>query len=222
MRPLPHWGSLSRWVRLGRVCSVGSTIELSQDCRTDRPKTRQNGRGATSAGAKPVPHRPAPLSIRDVSRTVTLVLVDGAGALQGALPPFEVELPYWQEMNDVVLGARERYGVAVEVLRLLTAQNPRPHGGAVSYLAEATGPIPSGLEPIDPSAVSPAEQDEALRAAYAQPGGPTRSLAWARTIVGPAVAVQQRTWNPSAIWRLGGARRAFWLKQLPGFYEHEP
>jgi hypothetical protein len=156
-----------------------------------------------------------------VPRTVTLVLVDGDGALLGALPPFDVELPYWQEMSDVVLGAQERYGVTLEVLRLLTTEQARPHGGAVSYLAEVTGAPPSGLEPIDPSAVPPAERQDAHRPAYAQPGGPARSLAWARTIVGPVAAVQQRTWNLSAIWKLGGARRTYWLKQLPSFYPHE-
>ena len=149
------------------------------------------------------------------------MLVDGDGALLGALPPFDVERPYWQEMADVVLGAQERYGVTLEVLRLLTTEQARPHGGAVSYLAEVTGPAPSGLEPIDPSAVPPAEQSHQLRAAYAQPGGPARSLAWARAIVGPVTAVQQRTWNLSAIWRLGGARQTYWLKQLPSFYPHE-
>lgn len=160
-----------------------------------------------------------------MSRTVTLVLVDGDGALLGALPPFDVESPWWQEVAEIVLGARERYGVTLEVLRLLTAERAKPPGGAVSYLAQLAGPAPTGLEPVDPSALPLAEQDDAeepLRAPYARRGGPARSIAWARTILGPVDAVQQRTWNLSAIWRLGGARRRFWLKQLPSFYQHEP
>jgi hypothetical protein len=150
------------------------------------------------------------------------VLVDGEGALLGALPPFSVESPYWQEIRDVVLTTQELHGVSPQVLRLLATERPRPHGGAVSYLAEITDPPPAGLEPIDPSIIGRAEGDEPLRAAFARPGGPGRSLAWARTIVGPVAALQQRTWNLSAIWQLGGARRKYWLKQLPDFYPHEP
>jgi Phosphotransferase enzyme family len=153
------------------------------------------------------------------------VLVDGDGALLGALPPFDVELPWWQEMSDVVPAAQERYGVTPDVLRLLTAEHPAPPGGAVSYLAEVEGFAPARLEPVDPSALPSAEQDddeEPLRAPYARRGGPARSIAWARAIVGPVAAIQQRTWNLSAIWRLGGARRRFWLKQLPTFYQVEP
>ena len=43
-----------------------------------------------------------------MSRTVTLVLVDSCGAALGALPPFEVEVPWWPEAGDVVEAARER------------------------------------------------------------------------------------------------------------------
>ncbi len=156
-----------------------------------------------------------------MGRTVTLVLVDGEGNLLGALPPFGVERPYWPEVGDVALSAKERHGVSVQVLRLVATELPKPHGGAVSYLAEV-GEAPAGLEPIDPGIVEQEEVEQPLRAAYARAGGPSRSLAWARTVVGPVVTTQQRTWNLSAIWQLGGARRKFWLKQLPAFYPHEP
>jgi hypothetical protein len=43
-----------------------------------------------------------------VSRTVTLVLVDDGGALLGALPPYDVPTPWWQDASDVVAGARGR------------------------------------------------------------------------------------------------------------------
>src|SRR5439155_12353438 len=110
-----------------------------------------------------------------MGRTVTLVLVDPAGAVLGALPPFDVPLPYWQEAADVVAGARERFGVAVTVLRLLSADRPEPHGGAVTYLAEVSDRSP-------PPTLAPATVDaapEPLRAAWASPGGPAASLAWA-------------------------------------------
>ena len=77
-------------------------------------------------------------------RTVTLILVDADGRAAGASPPFEVELPYWQEVADVVAGARRAYGVEVAVLRLLFAARPLPPGGAVTYLAQ-TDVVPAVL-----------------------------------------------------------------------------
>ena len=54
-------------------------------------------------------------------RLATLLLCDAAGDLLGTLPPFQVELPWWQDVAGVVGGARERFGVEVIVLRLLGA-----------------------------------------------------------------------------------------------------
>jgi Phosphotransferase enzyme family len=158
-----------------------------------------------------------------VPRAVTLVLVDGVGALLGALPPVVVDSVHWQDVDEVVRAVQDGHGLSVQVLRLLTTQLPRPPGGAVSYLAELTQPPPrAGFGPVDPSALALAEEDSPLRPAYARPGGPTASIAWARSVLGPVPVAQLRTWNLSAIWRLGGARRRFWLKQLPDFYRHEP
>ncbi|MEH1126150.1 phosphotransferase family protein [Micromonospora sp. CPCC 206061] len=153
-----------------------------------------------------------------MSRTVSLILVDGDGAPAGALPPFDVDLPYWQEVSCVVRGARERYGVDVTVLRLLAAERPAPHGGSVTYLAQV-GDV-GGRRRVDP-AVHP------HRAPYAWPGGPAASLRWASDVLaelGHGVVSdveQQRTWNLSAIWRLGTARGPVWLKQVPRFFTHE-
>ena len=152
------------------------------------------------------------------------MLVDETGALLGALPPFEVSMPWWQEVDGLVTGARARDGVTVQVLRLLdgTAADGRTSGGEVRYLAQVTGPAPVGLSPVDVD-LSP----QPLRAAYAEPGGPAASTGWAiaalATLGSPgAVAVQRRSWNLSAIWRLdvAGAPVA-WLKQVPAFFAHE-
>lgn len=150
---------------------------------------------------------------------MTLVLADAAGAVLGALPPFDVEAPWWQEVGEVVEEARARYGVEVQVLRLLEADRPAPPGGRLSYLAEVAEPPAAALWPaeVDPT-------PEPLRAPYAVPGGPARSVAWALEQLGRpgAVAVQQRTWNLSAIWRLdanGGP--VAWLKQVPLMFAHE-
>jgi hypothetical protein len=151
---------------------------------------------------------------------VTLVLVDPSGAVLGELPPMRVELPWWQEVADVVAAAREHHGADVQVLRLLSADRPHPPDGHVTYLAQACAPPVAALAPVDVD-LSP----HPLRAPYAVPGGPAASVAWALAAAGrPGLtAVQQRTWNLSTIWRLDaeGAPVA-WLKQVPLMFAHEP
>jgi hypothetical protein len=65
--------------------------------------------------------------------------------------------------------------------------------------------------------------DHPLRPDYARPGGPARSIAWAQSVLDcPITSVsQERTWNLSAIWKLGTARGQVWLKQVPRFFWHE-
>ena len=172
----------------------------------------------------------------------------------GALPPFDLELPWWQEAGDVVAAARAHHGVEVSVLRLLEADKPGPPGGHVTYLAEVAGPVPESLRASwpDPSSLGSSSGGSSslgssagapsagssvlrfdgegagrasLRAPWARPGGPAASVTWALAQLGrdDAVAVQQRTWNLSAIWRIdaGGAPIA-WIKQVPAFFAHEP
>lgn len=156
---------------------------------------------------------------------MTLVLLDDTGVLLGALPPFTVPMPWWQEVSDVVAAVRARDGLDVQVLRLLDgAGDGRPAaGGRVTYLAQVCGRPAVAVEPADPD-LSPHPR----RAAYARPGAPAASVGWATDALAAlgtpgAVAIQQRTWNLSAIWRLdaGGAPVA-WLKQVPRFFGHEP
>jgi Phosphotransferase enzyme family len=155
-----------------------------------------------------------------VGRTVTLVLVDATGAPFGALPPYDVPVPWWPEVADVLAGARDRYGVDAQVLRLLAADGTAPAGGRVAYVAEAAA-VPPGV-PLDPVRADLA--DHPRRAPYARPGGPAASVRWALTALGrPGVtAHQQRTWNLSAIWRLDAAGAPVaWLKQVPAFLAPE-
>lgn len=157
-------------------------------------------------------------------RTVTLLLVDRTGAPVGQLPPFPVSTPWWPEVDEVVAGVRDRYGLDVTVLRLVHAQRPAPHGGAVSYLAEVAGAPPPGVL-LTPVTVDGAPRPH--RAPWAVPGGPAASLAWADEQLtaagrGPARPGQHRTWNLSAIWRFDGpAGPVGWLKQVPPFFAHE-
>ena len=156
---------------------------------------------------------------------MTLVLVDETGVLLGALPPFDVQVQRWQEVAELVAGARARDGIDIQVLRLLhgVAVDGRSAGGTVTYLAQVCGPAGVGLSPVEID-LSP----QPHRAAYAEPGGPAASRGWAVAALDSlgtpgTVAVQQRTWNLSAIWRLDadGAPVA-WLKQVPWFFWHEP
>jgi Phosphotransferase enzyme family len=160
-----------------------------------------------------------------VSRTVNLVLVDATGALLGALPAFDVASPWWQEVDDLLPAVRARHGIDIQVLRLLHGVGvDRPAaGGEVTYLAELSGSPELALAGADVD-LSP----QPHRAAYAKPGGPAASIGWgttALTALGTpgATALQQRTWNLSAIWRFDadGAPVA-WLKQVPSFFGHEP
>ncbi len=163
-----------------------------------------------------------------MSRSVTLVLIDGDGVLLGALPPYPVGVPYWQEVSELVTEAERLHGVPIQVLRLLNSERAVPHGGAVTYLAEVRHREDllesslGALAALSPEVSALAGKVEALRAPYAEVGGPAASLAWAASVVGPGyVSVQQRTWNLSAIWRLESAEATCWLKQVPAFFAHE-
>ncbi|HUG47286.1 MAG TPA: aminoglycoside phosphotransferase family protein [Candidatus Limnocylindria bacterium] len=152
-------------------------------------------------------------------RTVTLVLVTPGGELVGALPPFEVESPWWPEAQPVVRTARDRHGLEVTILRLLEAPESWP-GGAVTYLAEVEsgGPAQPWKGRLD---------DHPLRMPWARPGGPAADMAWARRALadeGLRLAgdpEQIRSWNLSSLWRLPLEEGSAWFKSVPPFFEHE-
>lgn len=161
-------------------------------------------------------------------RSVTLVLCTRDGAVLGSLPPFDVELPWWQETADVVAGAAGRHGVDVQVLRLLGPSEGPAAGGPVTYLAEVTGRAGgSWTGALRPWTGTHTDVEDPLRLPYARPGGPARDLGWAdaqlRALGTPRTgpAVQQRTWNLSSIWRLPTDSGAAWLKVVPPFFAHE-
>ncbi|MET0424461.1 MAG: phosphotransferase [Actinoplanes sp.] len=145
-----------------------------------------------------------------MNRVVSLILVDESGAVLGELPPFEVATPWWQNLGEI----DDRY----QVLRLLHGDRATPPGGHVTYLAQ-TDQRPDGLRPVQVEL-----RKEPKRAAYAEPGGPAASIAWARETLGATVTAHQtRTWNLSAIWRFDDdGTPVAWLKQVPAFFAHEP
>jgi hypothetical protein len=147
-----------------------------------------------------------------------LTLVDPSGTPLGTLPPLPpVGSPWWKDIGEVV----DATGLDVTILRLLAADRPGPPGGTVTYLAEYDGPPLPGLRPaLTWTAAHP------LRMPWAQPGGPTESLAWAtrelaalgRTVTGHR---QIRTWNLSAVHRIETDQGPVWLKEVPPFMAHE-
>ena len=154
------------------------------------------------------------------SRMVKMVLVTPQGELLGSLAPFPVQTPWWQNAWDVVRGAQEHRGVQVTVLRLLEADRPSPHGGAVTYLVEVAKRVPA--EPWE------GQLDEhPLRCSWARPSGPATDLEWADSAlaaqgiarIGPPEQV--RTWNLSSLWRLPVEGQTVWLKVVPPFFAHE-
>jgi hypothetical protein len=146
--------------------------------------------------------------------------VDGDGAVLGELPPFDVDVPWWPEVGELVDGARE-HGAAVTVLRVLHADRSHPPGGVVTYLAQ----LEDGDPVLEPTDFRP--EPDARRAPYAEVGGPAESIAWARGELvragyGTPEGIRQRkSWNLSALWRLETARGPVWLKHLPPFLRAE-
>jgi len=155
-------------------------------------------------------------------RDVTLVLCLRDGTVLGALPPFRVEVPWWQDAASVVAAARKAHGVDVTVLRLLQTAEAWC-GGEVSYLAEieVTPAVALRPWPGDPTA------DQPFRVRYARPGGPAGDVRWADAVLADrgtprtAPAEQLRTWNLSSLWRLTAGDAAVWLKVVPPFFVHE-
>ncbi|MEO7745476.1 MAG: aminoglycoside phosphotransferase family protein [Actinomycetota bacterium] len=158
-------------------------------------------------------------------RSVTLVLCRPDGTVLGSLPPFEVTVPWWQEVGPVVDAAHEVTGVQVTVLRLLGAASDTGCGGPVTYLAEVDAAVDTAVAPLTPWREPVG--DHPLRLPYARPGGPAADLAWADeelTHLGrPRTAAprQVRTWNLSSLWRLQTKDGDAWLKVVPPFFAHE-
>lgn len=160
-------------------------------------------------------------------RVVTLVLVRPDGTILGRLPAFVADTPWWMDIGPVVQGARERFGLSVTVLRLLDAERPAAHGGAVTYLAEIDGDATSLTSGESLQPWSGVLADDPLRMPWARPGGPDADLAWATSALadrGMPVAgapEQIRTWNLSSLWRLPTDTGDAWLKVVPPFFAHE-
>ncbi|HTO59114.1 MAG TPA: phosphotransferase [Pseudomonadales bacterium] len=154
-------------------------------------------------------------------RWAELVLVDGSGTVIGKLPPLHVEVPWWPEVETLVRAVRERFGVDVTILRLLSSPPSGMRGGHVKYLAEVSSRV-------DCTPCDDVLDEQPLRNAYAKVGGPAADLTWARSVLArhgyepTAPPVQIKTWNLSSLWRIPLEHGAdAWLKAVPKFFAHE-
>lgn len=149
---------------------------------------------------------------------IALVTVDGRYV--GAVRPFTVSSPWWNDVEQVTEHLDAVLGVPTAVLRLVSGSGEFTRGGTVTYQVEAYGtPDPAALV-AGPSHVFP---DTPLRLPWARPGGPADLLAWAGnhvTRVGDAR--QKKTWNLSCVFRLETDAGRVWVKALPPFFAAEP
>ena len=138
-----------------------------------------------------------------------------------------VVAPWWPEAWDVVEAVRQRYGIDLTVLRLLTTSRPRMPGGTVSYLAEVNPAVDLSELPLTAWTASDPLAYEPQRQHWAHPNGPRQLVAWAQDrleAAGIALrgrAEQRKTWNLSTLWLLPTERGPVWLKAVPKFFAHE-
>jgi hypothetical protein len=146
----------------------------------------------------------------------------------GAIGPFAVSIPWWAEVEPVVAHLSEALGVPVLVLRLLQVEGGEgSRDGHVTYhVAALERPAPGLMaeRPVDHAVLTGPEE---LRSPWARLKGIRELLAWAsdtleaagRRMIGPAV--QYKTWNLAALFRLPTGKGPVWLKATPRFATDE-
>lgn len=162
-----------------------------------------------------------------MGRTVSAVVTWGDAYL-GVIGPFAVSVPWWSEVEPVVAHLREMLDVPVLVLRLLLVEGGEGgRDGHVTYhVAALRRPAPGLLagRPADQAALT---GPEGLRSPWARLEGISEVLSWAadtlgaagRRVTGPAV--QRKTWNLAALFRLPTVKGPVWLKTTPCFAADE-
>ena len=155
-------------------------------------------------------------------------LVTWGEAYLGAAGPFPVSVPWWSEVEPVVAYLREALDVPVLVLRLLLVEGGKGgRDGHVTYhVAAFRRPAPELLagRPVDQAALAGPEE---LPSPWARVEGIREVLSWASGILGTAgrrvtgPAVQRKTWNLAALFRLPTGEGPVWLKTTPRFAADE-
>jgi Phosphotransferase enzyme family len=153
-----------------------------------------------------------------MGRSVTAVVTYG-GACVGAVGPFEVDIPWWAEVEPVVAHVEAALGVPVVVLRLLTVDgSDGARDGHVTYHVAALAPPGEQL-----TAYRFVDDDHPLRLPWARAEGIRELIAWASGYVDLIGRPEQRkTWNLAGLFRLPTAGGPVWLKATPSFAAAEP
>jgi hypothetical protein len=162
-----------------------------------------------------------------MGRTVSAVVTWGEAYL-GVIGPFPVSIPWWSEVEPVAAHLHQVLDVPVFVLRLLLADGGEGgRDGHVTYhVAALNRPAPGLLaeRPVDQAALT---RPEDLRSPWARMEGIREVLSWASDMLGAAgrrvtgPAVQRKTWNLAALFRLPAGKDPAWLKTTPRFAADE-
>jgi len=162
-----------------------------------------------------------------MGRTVSALVTLDDDCL-GVIGPFPVSVPWWAEVEPVVAHLSKVLGVPVLVLRLLLVEGGEgARDGHVTYhVAALDRPAPGLLaeRPADHAALTGPEE---LRSPWARVAGIREALSWASGTLGAAgrpmtgPAVQVKTWNLSALFRLPTGQGPVWLKTTPHFASDE-
>ena len=157
------------------------------------------------------------------ARTVRLVLC-GGDEVVGALEPFAVATPWWQDAAGVVEGAR---AITAWTSPCCASSRPNASGaarrGGRRTSARSSQPTARSLEPWpgDPLAEHPPAPD------VGPPGRPGRRPRLGRRHprrrrdARRGRGRQVRAWNLSSLWQLPIDGGVAWLKVVPPFFAHE-
>ena len=149
-------------------------------------------------------------------------MVPWGEAYLGVIGPFPVSIPWWSEVEPVVAHLHQVLDVSVLVLRLLLVEGGEGgRDGHVTYHVAALNRPPPGLlaeRAVDQAVLT---RPEDLRSPWAQVEGIREVLSWASDMLGAAgrrvtgPAVQRKTWNLAALFRLPTGKGPVWLRRRP-------
>lgn len=147
-------------------------------------------------------------------------VVSVGGRYAGQLPAFEVDRPWWSDVEGITRYLDELLGVPTFVLRLVSTDSPwTMRGGRVVFHVQTAGePRPGVLDPTPRPDWAEIIKPDPLRATWAEVDGPQRLVDWATGILGEtAKPIQYKTWNLSSLIQLPTAGGGAWAKATSRF-----
>ena len=162
-------------------------------------------------------------------RLVTIVLCGDDGSVLGQIPtPVVVAPRWWPEVDSVVTAVRERFGLVVTVLRLLTTDSRRcwrrgrlPRADPIRAAEDAD----RAATRLGGCCARQRRHAPVVVGRTRGPGPPARlgrrGAAGARTDVGPARCGQRKTWNLSVVVTAPTDGGDVWFKATPPFLADE-